>query len=404
MIDWNSLRKWQKEAYEKWVENNLKGLCVATTGTGKSVFGLFCIQKCRVSTIIIVPTTVIMNQWKSEVLKHLDVSEDNVGLYYGDEKNLRPITIAIINSVRKKDLSMFRMCVMDEVHKFASEENIKPIKGASPEFEYTLGLTATLKRKDERHKLIKKSIGEVFYNYDVEMAKKDGVVSNYIIKNISVPLTVKERGDYDSAHEYIIDNYQKFGSFEAIKNNCGKYWTEEGRIASTLMRSMSKRRKTFCNAEYKKDVTLELVKKHSEEQIIVFCEFVDFANELNTHIQSAGYKSGIFHSKKKDMNTIKKFSEGELDVLVSVKSLNEGLDVKGASVGIIVAGNKEPRDLKQRLGRILRSDEGKEKAILYQLYAENTKEYEDARRRTFFLQNSADLVNWDNFEEYCHFT
>jgi superfamily II DNA or RNA helicase len=142
MINRDDLFQWQDDAYRAWVSSGAKGIVVAPTASGKTTFALFCMQEMRTSTIIIVPTIVLMEQWRDEILKQLDIPKDKVGLYYGEEKNFQPITIAVINSVREKDLSMFNMCVLDEIHRFASLENIRPLKKSV--FMKKLGMTATL--------------------------------------------------------------------------------------------------------------------------------------------------------------------------------------------------------------------------------------------------------------------
>jgi superfamily II DNA or RNA helicase len=61
--------------------------------------------------------------------------------------------------------------------------------------------------------------------------------------------------------------------------------------------------------------------------------------------------------------------------------LDEGIDVPDANVGIIVSGTGSSREFIQRLGRILRPAEGKDKAILYELISKETGEVRVARRR-----------------------
>jgi superfamily II DNA or RNA helicase len=60
--------------------------------------------------------------------------------------------------------------------------------------------------------------------------------------------------------------------------------------------------------------------------------------------------------------------------------LNEGVDVPAANVAVIISGSGSVREHVQRLGRILRPQEGK-RAILYELVSEGTSEANTSERR-----------------------
>jgi superfamily II DNA or RNA helicase len=74
------------------------------------------------------------------------------------------------------------------------------------------------------------------------------------------------------------------------------------------------------------------------------------------------------------------FAKGEFTVMVTSRVLNEGVDLPGAEVAIIVSGTATVRESVQRLGRILRPRPGKE-AVLYELVAEGTNESFISERR-----------------------
>ena len=61
-------------------------------------------------------------------------------------------------------------------------------------------------------------------------------------------------------------------------------------------------------------------------------------------------------------------------ILISVKALDEGLNVPDANIGIIFSGNSTSRQVIQRFGRLLRVKDNINSAILYQLYFKNTIE------------------------------
>ena len=64
---------------------------------------------------------------------------------------------------------------------------------------------------------------------------------------------------------------------------------------------------------------------------------------------------------------IKKFKEGDYQVLVAIKCLDEGIDIPSARRAIIMASSTNPREYVQRIGRIIRQAEGKQNAELYDM-------------------------------------
>ena len=59
------------------------------------------------------------------------------------------------------------------------------------------------------------------------------------------------------------------------------------------------------------------------------------------------------------------FKSGEIDALISMKVLDEGVDVPACRTAIITASTRNPRQFVQRRGRVLRKSPGKEKAVIY---------------------------------------
>jgi len=67
--------------------------------------------------------------------------------------------------------------------------------------------------------------------------------------------------------------------------------------------------------------------------------------------------------------------------VVTSQVLNEGVDIPAANVGIVLSGTGTVKENVQRLGRILRKQEGKE-AVLYEVVSRDTaEEFTSERRR-----------------------
>ena len=348
---------------------------------------MYCFQEKDVSTIIVVPTIALMNQWREEISKHFKLDINEIGSVGDGNKSLKHITVAVVNSVRNMDLSQFEMIVLDEAHRYGSFENIRPIMQNS--FKYKLGITATLKRTDGRHKELENLIGPVVYEYTTEDAVNQGVLSRFEIINHAVNLTLDEKIKYDK-HTKVIDRDSWGGMWQAINDQGHPKWHE----AIRAVRATAWRKAVISNAKNKMQALIEIVRENDGKKIIIFNETIKMAELERKLLKKEGLESEIYHSKMKKQDAIERFRSGEVKILVSVKSLNEGLDVKDVDVGIRVAGTNQDRDTIQRLGRGLRVVEGKEGAKYYQIYCNDTIEKWQITKNTSVIKSAAEKVTW----------
>jgi len=89
--------------------------------------------------------------------------------------------------------------------------------------------------------------------------------------------------------------------------------------------------------------------------------------------QVARYHSKMGPIAKK--NSIARFREGEVRILVCCKALDEGFDIPSADVGIVLSSTSTERQRIQRLGRILRRTGTKTLSSLYYFFMVGTIEY-----------------------------
>lgn len=160
---------------------------------------------------------------------------------------------------------------------------------------------------------------------------------------------------------------------------CG---SRERRISETVSRYMMltyKRKRLLCLAAERLACVCELVERlGTREKIMIFGERISQADELYRRL-SEKYpgRIGRYHSqmgRQANKNALERFSIGELRILISCKAIDEGVDVPDASVGIVLSGTSVQRQRIQRLGRIIRNAEGKDRASLYYLHVEESAE------------------------------
>src|SRR5664280_2419646 len=156
-----SLRDYQREAVENFFSGG-SGAVVLPCGAGKTIVGAAAMARAGATTLILVTNTVSGRQWRSELLRRTTLTEDEIGEYSGERKEIRPVTIATyqIMATRRKGeythLDLFGardwgLIVYDEVHLLPA-----PVFRMTADIQSRrrLGLTATLVREDGRDRVL----------------------------------------------------------------------------------------------------------------------------------------------------------------------------------------------------------------------------------------------------------
>ena len=392
-------RKWQLDAYYTWYKNNYKGIISAGTGVGKTYLGCLAIQQLKpTKTLIVVPTIHLQDQWKEVLQKDLLLSEEQIGLVGNQNFDLsRPITIAVINSIRYDKLEdmYFDLLIMDEYHRIPALVNRTFLKAAK--FDKIMGLSATPEREDNLHTTLPFPI---IYKYNQIEAIQDGLLVPFIIINKGVTLTPEEEESYRKVNSFISTHFPRFGNdFNLVKTSVRRNF-----IAASLMKNFSKRKQILLTAENKinkcVDIILEEIKLQSK--IIVFNEFIEMAQRIKHKLDELNIISGLYHSKlklKERKQTLQEFKEDKFNILISVKALDEGVNIPKSDVAIIIAGSGSERQQIQRIGRVLRK--GKDKtAKIYQVYVKSYANIKSQEmfwlyKRTKNLRQNGIKVIWD---------
>jgi superfamily II DNA or RNA helicase len=150
-----TLRPNQKDIYDQ-VDGNC--LINANTSWGKTFTAIAIAKKLGLKTLVITHTTILRKQWEDEVRKTLSIEPGVIGSGYFHYDS--PITICNIQTFRKhaeKLRSEFGTILVDEVHHTPSstfESTLNILKA-----KYKIGLSATLKRKDNLHVILQDYFG-----------------------------------------------------------------------------------------------------------------------------------------------------------------------------------------------------------------------------------------------------
>lgn len=374
-----NFKEWQTKAYSLWKNSGFRGTVKAATGTGKTFVALKVIEQHPYETIlIVVPTIALQNQWYNEIVDNNIAQPNDIGLVNGHSKQFKSLTIAVVNSIRDKINLKYDILVLDEVHRMFSEENVKFIKQGF--YAYILGLSATPERSDSQ---LIYMYAPVIYEYKRKAAIDDKTLSNFTVMFYGVDLKKKDAAIYNKNQNLIYALKKKFGL--GMVRNYMDY-------PFKLRQAFSRRKLMIDNYMNKQLKAVDIIKHNPKSKVIVFTERVKTADEIYEKIDDCVIYHGSIDRYEREQS-LEDFATGKSRVLVTVKALDEGLNVPDCNMGIIVSGTKVQRQIIQRIGRILRKKKGKHATLVF-IYLKNTTEFAEMKKKEKMFKDEATKILW----------
>jgi DNA excision repair protein ERCC-3 len=351
--DW-SLRDYQRQAVEQfWAGGS--GVVVLPCGAGKTLVGAAAMAQAGATTLILVTSTVAGRQWKRELIARTSLTEEEIGEYSGERKEIRPITIATYQILTTRrgggftHLDVFGardwgLVIYDEVHLLPA-----------PIFRFTadlqarrrLGLTATLIREDGREGDVFSLIGPKRYDAPWKDIESQGWIAPAECVEVRVTLTDAERMAYATAEP------------------------EERYRAAACART-------------KLEVVRRLVQRHKDDQVLVIGAYLDQLHQLGEFLQAPIIQGSTTTRERERL--FEAFRSGEISTLVISKVGNFSIDLPEAAVAIQASGTFGSRQEEaQRLGRILRPKADGRQAHFYTVVSRDTIDTDYAAHRQRFL-------------------
>jgi DNA excision repair protein ERCC-3 len=349
-----ALRPYQEQAIDNFFAGG-SGVVVLPCGAGKTLVGAGAMARADTTTLILVTNTVSARQWRSELLKRTSLTEDEIGEYSGQVKEVKPVTIAtyqILTAKRKGEYAHLALLdaldwgliVYDEVHLLPA-----PVFKLTAELQARrrLGLTATLVREDGRESDVFSLIGPKRFDAPWKEIEAQGFISPASCYEVRIDLPQQERLEYAASAD-----------------------DERYRLAAT--------------APAKLGVVKELVAKYAGERILVIGQYLDQIDELALALNAPKLTGATSIDERERL--YQEFREGITKVLVVSKVANFSVDLPEATVAIQVSGSFGSRQEEaQRLGRLLRPKESGLPANFYTLVARDTVDQDFAQNRQRFL-------------------
>ena len=388
------LRDYQKQAIENWEKSSMTGCVVLPTGAGKTAIGIKAIEKANTSTLVIVPTIDLMEQWQYNISKYLfdsgsDSKNISIGKLGGGEENLQVITIATYDSAYLRASMIgnrFEFVIFDEVHhlpapgyRSIAEQFIAP---------YRLGLTATIEREDELHELIPYLTGGVIFQLGSQELSAQKHLAEYIIDRIQVNLTPNEQKEYEIHYSKFLTNLKKLGFKVPSMYNLRRLimMSNRNKLARETILARNKANEIALNSKSKIDEVQKILQQNKKTKTIIFTQNNKMVYELSDRflIPFITYKT----TKEERRDVLEGFKSGRYNIVVTSRVLDEGVDVPDAELGIIVSGTGSGRELIQRLGRLLRPKQDGRKAKLVEIISKHTRETNTSAKRITALRRN----------------
>lgn len=355
------LRKYQRESvdafYMRGSNHGGSGIVVLPCGAGKTCVGIGAIHAMQTQTLVLTTNTLALRQWKNELLDKTTLTEDQIGEYSGESKQIRPITIAtyqVLTYRKSKDSPFLHfglfdqgnwgLVVYDEVHLLPA-----PVfrATASLQARRRIGLTATLVREDAREEDVFSLIGPKKYDVPWRVLEKQGWIATALCHEIRVPLSAEERYAY------------------AIANKRTKF-----RIASTNPEKI-----TICK---------RLLKKHKNDNVLIIGQYLDQLKEFADDLEAPIITGKTGNKERERLYSL--FRTGEIKLLIVSKVANFAIDLPDANVAIQISGTFGSRQEEaQRLGRILRPKSDQSIAHFYSIVSRDSSDQEFSIKRQLFL-------------------
>lgn len=393
------LFNYQREAINKWKQNNYRLLFQMATGTGKTRTAIGGIVELlnelgKLIIIISCPQGTLSLQWKEEIEKfNLDIDKsyiidgtnnkwknqiqeavlnidvgyyDRVIVYTTHETGSK---IEFLKSLKESNVDV--LFIGDEAHGLGAGSRRK---GLSDTYKYRIGLSATPSRwYDESGTVIlEKYFGDDYYEFSISDAlieinpcTNKTFLVNYYYNIRFIDLTENE-----------LEQYKKM-SVEITK--LSRYSKESDEYADRLEKLLFKRSSIIKNAEGKYGELNSILTENPEIRDAIIFVSNEQIDKVETMLGKMKIPAHRLTEKEKNtpedkyggltqrQDIINKFKKGYYKVLLAIKCLDEGIDIPSASCAILMASSTNPREYVQRIGRVIRQAENKTTANIYDI-------------------------------------
>ena len=393
--EWLNLYDYQQEAIKNWQANDYCGIFDMATGTGKTLTALgavaeLCKNVKRLAVIIVCPYQHLVEQWVEDIRAFganpiIGYSGSSYTNYKRELKNrifnfnykitdffcfittnASFMSKAINEEIRK--LTQDTILVVDEAHNFGAKNLQSTLQ---QDFTYRLALSATLERQGDEDgtTVLKNFFGNKCIEYGLERAIAEKKLTPYYYYPVIVYLTDEELEKYQLYTSKIIQNIVRRKDKTIVTNLAKEFMLKRARLVAGASEKIEKLREMANDFKNEKNMLIycgatnvQGNDKSSDEDI----RQIDYISRMLNF--DFGMHTAQFTSRedsKERKRRLEEFQDGEIQALIAIKCLDEGVNVPAIKTAYILASTTNPKEYIQRRGRVLRLYPGKEAAYIY---------------------------------------
>lgn len=374
------LRPYQKEAIEAWFENRNIGLFEMATGTGKTITALSASieltqKKERLIIVIACPFIHLVEQWIDEAIefgfrptmvaesgsKWQPLLARELQLFQRGVSNL--VVIATTNaSLASEEFQTLMsehwgetLFISDESHYLGSTTYRRLLPN---DCKYRIGLSATPERYYDQEGT---SHLFDFFQKTVYSLPMEKAINTFLTPYYYYPIPLEMTPDEFEEYGALTNEIERLLSFrnEKYEDRIEKLSIRRARIQNNSRSKINWLKENITPATdlkftlfYAGDQTFDEIKK-----------ILGLEKKIRIH-EFTGEQSRMDRKR-----ILERFSKGELQALMAMKCLDEGVDVPPTRTAYFLASSGNPREFIQRRGRVLRKAIGKDYAKIFDLIA-----------------------------------
>lgn len=380
------LRPYQRKAIDAWKHLDFRGIFEMATGTGKTFTALAAVAERRdslkqVAVLILVPYLHLLEQWRKNCEKFgflpILCSSNHDQWPTEVRSKIQDYRFGVLPSVcilavhQTAATQRFAtatqglppestVLIADEVHSLGAPRLRDALL---PRASMRLGLSATPRRwyDDEGTQVLLKYFTGICFEYPLEQAIGK-FLTPYRYFPILTLLSADEREDYEDLSRSIAALVCQDLDHEDIEERLKRLLLQRAQIVSAaenklpLLLNVLQRQIAGC-----KEAGVEL------RDILIYCA-PGTHREVLSAVSALGLRCHEFvHTVSMDKReaVLRQFAMGDIQVLIAIHCLDEGVDIPSTRTAFFLASTTNPREFIQRRGRILRKYEGKVRADVY---------------------------------------
>lgn len=384
------LREYQREAVDSWYAARNRGILAMATGTGKTRTALAIVKDIREEDpqaliTVVVPYQLLAEKWCDDLeqagFESIKMFESKTNWMRTFDSYLSPfsrktcpVLVTVSNTFEQaftqerlkrylsRKASNQSLIIFDECHHYNNPVRLECIKDLP--FKSVLGLSATpysqFEQEPEKQHL-SDYMGDIVYTYDLTDAINNGFLTPYQYQVHTVELT------RDEQEQYIEITANLIRTQSALQASGRDIWSDPA--ISALCR---KRRAIINNAQGKLDCMRTILNSTEPKKYTLFyCGAKSEDNhqikELSKILDEKSWQvSRVTSEESKDQREriVDSFKQGMIDALLSIKVLDEGIDIPACETAYFLASDSSNRQWIQRRGRVLRKSFGKQSATI----------------------------------------